>query len=57
MLRISNAVRLLLTRLVQSFMGRGLIAGIAALGILGVQAVLERQQLVCQPNASIFPIC
>ncbi len=42
--RIVSSVRLLLTRLVQSFMGLGLLAGIAALGLLGVQAVLERRQ-------------
>jgi putative ABC transport system permease protein len=43
-LRVSQSVRTLLTRLVQGFMGLGLIAGIAALGMLGVQAVLERQR-------------
>lgn len=43
-LKIIQAVRLLLVRLVQGFMGLGLIAGIAALGLLGVQSVLERRQ-------------
>jgi putative ABC transport system permease protein len=43
-LKIVQAVRLLLVRLVQGFMGLGLIAGIAALGLLGVQSVLERRQ-------------
>ena len=43
-LRVSQSVRLLLTRLVQSFMGLGLIAGVAALGMLGAQAVIERRR-------------
>ncbi len=43
-LRIGQSVRALLTQLVQGFMGLGLIAGIAALGILGVQSVIERRQ-------------
>jgi putative ABC transport system permease protein len=43
-LRISQAIRGLLTRLVQGFMGLGLVAGIAALGIVGVQAVIERRR-------------
>jgi putative ABC transport system permease protein len=43
-LRVSNSVRTLLTRLVQGFMGLGLIAGIAALGLLGVQSVIERRR-------------
>lgn len=42
--QIANAVRLLLIRIVQGFMGLGLIAGIAALGLLAVQAVIERRQ-------------
>ena len=42
-LRISRSIRVLLTKLVQGFMGLGLVAGIAALGILGVQAVIERR--------------
>jgi putative ABC transport system permease protein len=42
--RIGRAVRLLLTGIVQGFMGLGLLAGIAALGLLGVQSVLERRQ-------------
>ncbi|HEX5502909.1 MAG TPA: FtsX-like permease family protein, partial [Thermomicrobiales bacterium] len=43
-LRIGQSIRLLLTRLVQGFMGLGLVAGVAALGIIGVQAVIERRQ-------------
>lgn len=43
-LRVSRAIRVLLTRLVQGFMGLGLVAGVAALGIIGVQAVIERRQ-------------
>lgn len=43
-LRISQSIRTLLTRLVQGFMGIGLVAGIAALGLLGVQSVIERRQ-------------
>ena len=43
-LRLITSVRLLLTRLVQSFMALGLVAGIAALGLLGLQSVLERRQ-------------
>lgn len=43
-LRIGQSVRALLTRLVQGFMGLGLIAGVAALGILGIQSVIERRQ-------------
>jgi putative ABC transport system permease protein len=43
-LRLIGSVRLLLTRLVQSFMALGLVAGIAALGLLGLQSVLERRQ-------------
>jgi putative ABC transport system permease protein len=42
--RIIATVRLLLTRLVQGFMGLGLLAGIAALALLGGQAVIERRQ-------------
>lgn len=42
--RIVRAVQLLLTRIVQGFMGLGLVAGVAALGLLGVQSVLERRQ-------------
>src|SRR5204863_357110 len=42
-LRISRSIRVLLTKLVQGFMGLGLVAGIAALGILGVQAVIGRR--------------
>jgi putative ABC transport system permease protein len=43
-LRLITSVRLLLTGLVQSFMALGLVAGIAALGLLGLQSVLERRQ-------------
>ena len=43
-LRLVRAVRVLLTRIVQGFMGLGLIAGIAALGLLGVQSVIERKK-------------
>ncbi|HEY8600290.1 MAG TPA: FtsX-like permease family protein [Thermomicrobiales bacterium] len=43
-LRIGQSVRALLTQLVQGFMGLGLIAGVAALGILGIQSVIERRQ-------------
>lgn len=42
--RLIQSVRLLLVRIVQGFMGLGLLAGVAALGLLGVQAVLERRQ-------------
>ncbi len=42
--KIIQTIRLLLVRLVQGFMGLGLLAGIAALGLLGVQSVLERRQ-------------
>ena len=42
--RIGQSVRALLTRLVQGFMGLGLIAGVAALGIIGIQSVIERRQ-------------
>ncbi len=41
--QIGRSIRLLLTRIVQGFMGIGLIAGIAALGMLGVQSVIERR--------------
>jgi putative ABC transport system permease protein len=43
-IRIGQAVRALLTQLVQGFMGLGLIAGVAALGIIGIQSVIERRQ-------------
>ena len=43
-IRIGRSVRALLTQLVQGFMGLGLIAGVAALGILGIQSVIERRQ-------------
>ena len=43
-LRIGQSVRTLLTRLVQGFMGLGLLAGIAALGLIGVQGVVERRR-------------
>jgi len=42
--RLVQAIRTLLTRIVQGFMGLGLIAGIAALGLLGVQSVIERRK-------------
>ncbi len=42
-LRVSRSIRELLTRLVQGYMGLGLVAGVAALGILGVQSVIERR--------------
>lgn len=42
--RISQTIRTLLTRIVQVFMGVGLVAGIVALGLLGVQNVIERRQ-------------
>jgi putative ABC transport system permease protein len=42
--RIGQSVRALLTQLVQGFMGLGLIAGVAALGIIGIQSVIERRQ-------------
>ena len=42
-LRIGQSVRTLLTRLVQGYMSLGLIAGIAALGLIGVQGVVERR--------------
>ena len=41
--RVSQSIRQLLTRLVQGYMGLGLVAGVAALGILGVQSVIERR--------------
>ncbi len=41
--QVGRSIRLLLTRIVQGFMGLGLIAGIAALGMLGVQSVIERR--------------
>jgi putative ABC transport system permease protein len=41
---IARSVRLVLTAIVQGFMGIGLAAGVAALGLLGVQSVLERRQ-------------
>ncbi|CAA9283796.1 MAG: Chorismate synthase [uncultured Chloroflexia bacterium] len=41
---IARSVRLVLTAIVQGFMGIGLVAGVAALGLLGVQSVLERRQ-------------
>jgi putative ABC transport system permease protein len=41
--QIGRSIRLLLTRIVQGFMGLGLIAGVAALGMLGVQSVIERR--------------
>ncbi len=43
-IRIGQSVRALLTQLVQGFMGLGLIAGVAALGIIGIQSVIERRQ-------------
>ncbi|MBA3946815.1 MAG: ABC transporter permease [Herpetosiphonaceae bacterium] len=42
--RLISAFRLLLIRVIQGFLGLGLLAGIAALGLLGIQAVLERRQ-------------
>lgn len=42
--RIGQSVRALLTQLVQGFMGLGLVAGVAALGIIGIQSVIERRQ-------------
>ena len=41
---IARSVRVVLTAIVQGFMGIGLVAGVAALGLLGVQSVLERRQ-------------
>lgn len=43
-IRIGRSIRALLTQLVQGFMGLGLIAGVAALGIIGIQSVIERRQ-------------
>lgn len=43
-LRIGQSVRTLLTRIVQGFMGLGLVAGVAALGLIGVQGVIERRR-------------
>jgi putative ABC transport system permease protein len=43
-IRIGQSIRALLTQLVQGFMGLGLVAGVAALGILGIQSVIERRQ-------------
>lgn len=43
-IRIGQSVRALLIQLVQGFMGLGLVAGVAALGILGIQSVIERRQ-------------
>jgi putative ABC transport system permease protein len=42
--RLIQTIRLLLIQIVQGFLGLGLLAGIAAVGLLGVQAVLERRQ-------------
>jgi putative ABC transport system permease protein len=53
-LRVVQSVRLLLVRLVQGFMGLGLIAGIAALGLLSVQSVLERRQQLAALRALGF---
>jgi len=41
--QVGRSIRLLLTRIVQGFMGLGLIAGVAALGMIGVQSVIERR--------------
>jgi len=41
--QVGRSIRLLLTRIVQGFMSLGLIAGVAALGMLGVQSVIERR--------------
>lgn len=43
-IRIGRSIRALLTQLVQGFMGLGLIAGVTALGIVGIQSVIERRQ-------------
>lgn len=43
-IRLGRSIRALLTQLVQGFMGLGLVAGVAALGILGIQSVIERRQ-------------
>jgi hypothetical protein len=42
--RLIQTIRLLLVQIVQGFLGLGLLAGIVAVGLLGVQAVLERRQ-------------
>lgn len=42
--QIGRAIRALLTQVVQGFMGLGLVAGVAALGIVGIQSVIERRQ-------------
>jgi putative ABC transport system permease protein len=53
-LQVVQSVRLLLVRLVQGFMGLGLIAGVAALGLLGAQSVLERRQQLAALRALGF---
>lgn len=52
--RLIRSVRLLLVKLVQGFMGLGLLAGIAALGLLSVQGVLERRQQLATLRALGF---
>jgi hypothetical protein len=54
-LRVIQSVRLLLVRLVQGFMGLGLLAGTSAVGILGIQAVIERQRQLGTLRALGFP--
>lgn len=49
------AVRAMLTSLLQVFLGLGLIAGLAALGILGVMAVVERRSHIGVLRAIGFP--
>lgn len=49
------AVRALLTSLLQVFLGLGLIAGLAALGLLGVMAVVERRSHIGVLRAIGFP--
>lgn len=54
-LRIIQSMRLLLVQLVQNFMGLGLLAGSTAVGILGIQAVIERRRQLGTLRALGFP--
>lgn len=43
-LKRTDGIRLLLNQLVQSYLGLGLVVGIAALGVISTRAVVERRQ-------------
>lgn len=45
-LQRSDGIRLLLNQLVQSYLGLGLVVGIAALGVISTRAVVERRQQI-----------